>query len=197
MIIFMVVVVALIAGLVAAARYLFSGNSQRNEETQTIIESARDQLLAVNTGRSIRMTVRGPIVADENFSSYQVAISPSSRVYTLFDGYLDAVKDTKSFDNNTKAYEEFVYALDKANITKPGKYTEDQASDLRGICATGRIYKFEFIDSGSVKKNYWTSTCKGSPGTFGANIPQVTNLFSAQLPDVKLDGIGATNQLSF
>lgn len=196
MIIFTIVIIAIIAGLISAGRYLFGGNNQKTEETKAVIATARDELLTVNTSRSVRLTVRGPIVADEKFSSYQVSVSPQSRVYTLFDGYLSAVKENKSYENNSKAYEEFVYALDKANITKPGKYDEEQASDLRGVCATGRIYEFEFLDEGSVKKHYWTSTCKGSPGTFGASVQQVTNLFAKQVPEIQLDGVSSANQLS-
>jgi hypothetical protein len=196
MIIFIVVIVALIAGLITAGQYLFGGNNKQAEQTKSAVQSAKDELLTLTADRSIRLTVRGPIVADKNFSTYQVSVSPSSRAYTLYDGYLGNVKENKSFSNNMKAYEEFVYALDKANITKPGKYTEEQASDLRGICATGPVYEFEFLDGGSVKKSYWTSTCKGSPGTLGASVAQLMNLFAAQMPEVKLEGAGSSNQLS-
>ncbi len=196
LIIFGVVLIALIIGLISAGRFLFGGNSKKTEETKSIVQSARDELLKITTERSVRMTIRGPIVADENFTSYQVSVSPTARVYTVFDGYLDVVRENKSYENNNKAYEEFVYALDKAAITKPGKYNEEQASDLRGVCATGRLYEFEFLDGGSVKKHYWTSTCKGSPGTFGASVTQVTNLFAKQVPEVRLEFLDSSNQLS-
>lgn len=197
-IIFIIIAALLIFGLVAAAKYLFGGSRGDDEEVRTTVQTAQDELLTINVDRSVRATVRGPIVADENFRSYQVTVSPSSRVYTGFDGYLEYVRENKSYDNNSKAYEEFVYALDKAAITKPGKYTEDQASDLRGICATGRIYEFEFLDEGSVKKHYWTSTCKGSPGTFGASVDQIMDLFAAQVPEVDLEYLNSgSDRLTF
>lgn len=183
-IIVIIVIVALIAGLVAVGRYLFGGTPNQTAKLAAQQE-ARSELLTINADRSVKMTVRGPIVANENFTTTQISVSPNTRTYTLYNGYLDSVKATKSYDNNTQAYEEFVYALDKAALTTPGKYTQEEVKDLRGICATGKVYEFDIMDGSQVKEKYWTSTCKGSPGSFGANVSQVSSLFVAQLPTEK------------
>lgn len=185
-IIIIIVVVALIAGIVTVGSRIFGNNSGTDDKKRSQADIARDELLKIDVDRSVRMTIRGPLVGNEAFRSYQITVSPTQREYIVYKGYLEEVLSRKSFPNNTRAYEEFVFALDKANFTKAGKYTAEEASDLRGICATGRIYQYEILSSGSAMNALWTSTCKGSPGTFGASVEQVTNLFSEQIP-VKLD----------
>lgn len=193
LIILVVVVGALIFGLITVGRYIFGGGS--NTDEQSVVDQARDQLLTVDTERSMRMTIRGPIVGDEAFRTFEVRISPIQRQYIVYDGYREAVSSQRTFDNNSRAYEQFVYALDKAALTRPGKFTEEEASDIRGICAVGRVSEFELYDGETQLQRWWTSSCKGSPGTLGASVSQVTDLFSAQLPDVELDFRSNFNRL--
>lgn len=189
-----VVTIALILGLVTVGRYIFGGSSTTTTDD---VDQTRDQLLTVNVDRSMVMTIRGPIVGDENFLTEEINISPSSRTYTLFNGYRDRVQDQTALDNNTAAYEQFVYALDKADITAPGRYTASEASDLRGICATGRVYEFALYDGSARLQWYWTSTCKGSPGTLGASVDQVKNLFTEQIPGIKMKFGTTSNAFRF
>lgn len=179
------VMVALIAGLIAVGRYLFFGQRANTDEAN-VQQQARDELLTVTANRSVRMTLRGPIVAEENFRTQQITISPSSRNYAVYRGYLEKQISNKRYSNNNQAYDQFVNALDKADMTIEGKDDSEEAPDLRGICATGRVYQYEILDNNSVVDRYWTSTCKGSQGTFGASVTQVNNLFIAQIPD-KID----------
>lgn len=178
-----VVVVAFVIGLVTVGRYLFGGNTGERQEAEDAAVTARDQLLTLESDRSVQVTVRGPIVADEKFQTYRISISPSSRSYVIYEGYLEKVEYQKNFDNNMEAYEEFVHALDKADFTKPGKQSREEASDIRGICATGRVYSYEVLGPTGTVDSAWTSTCGGSPGTFGASVSQVTNLFTSQIPE--------------
>lgn len=131
------------------------------------------------------MSVRGPIVADEEFQSYAISISPSDRTITTYTGYLDTVKKKKSLDNNTKAYEQFVYALDKANYMKGEVPADDDKNDLRGICATGYVYEYSVVSGDDVVKRLWSSTCKGSPGSLDASIEQLNTLYFDQIPGSK------------
>lgn len=197
MILIAVVVIALVAGLVTVGRYLIGGSGQRAEEAKSEQQMAREQLLSTGNDRSVRMTIRGPIVADEEHRSYRIAVSPSSRTYTMYRGYLESELVNKPYDNNTKAYEQFVYALDKAALTTPSKNSEQQVDDLRGICASGKVYEFEVLAANDVKQHYWTSTCKGSPGTLGASVQQVGGLFRSQIPERDIDLGTARTQLSF
>jgi hypothetical protein len=105
--------------------------------------------------------------------------------------------DSKQYANNQKAYEEFVYSLDKANMMK-GDELKDDKNDTRGICATGSVYEFEVMTDNSTVKRLWTSTCKGSSGSFKASVSQVQSLFLKQIPDSTqlLKDINLSNQTS-
>lgn len=195
LVILTVVSIALIFGLVSVGRYIFGGSG--TDTTTDEINTARDDLLTVDVDRAMVMTIRGPIVGDEKFYSEEVKITPTFRSYTLYNGYRDSINDEQSLSNNTPAYEQFVYALDKANLTAPGEYTTSEASDLRGICATGRVYEFAVYDGDARLQWYWTSTCKGSPGTLGASVDQVKNLFVAQLPGIEMQFAGSINRFTF
>ena len=180
-IILIIIVIAIaIAALVSIGRVIFGGGTAQ----QPVVDVSKQALLNTETGHSVQMTIRGPIVADENFRSYRVVVDANSRSLTTYSGYLDQPIDSKALGNNTQAYEEFVYALDRANLVK-GTPLENEKDDTRGICATGRVYEFEVIDSGSVVKHLWTSTCKGSSGSFKGSVTQVQNLFLQQIPDNK------------
>lgn len=177
-IVVLIVIAVAVAALVSLGKAMFSDTSK----TPEAVDTSQQSLLSTVADRSVRMTVRGPIVADENFRSYQVIITPSSRTVTTYSGYLDKTLSTNTFGNNVKAYEEFVYALDKADMVK-GTQLAAEADDIRGVCATGKVYEFDTLSAGKSTKHLWTSTCKGSRGSFNASVTQVQNLFTEQIPD--------------
>jgi hypothetical protein len=177
----LIVIAIAIAALVSAGRALFGGGDQTS---QTQVDVGHDALVSTGIGHSVRMTVRGAIVADENFRSYQITVGPTDRSLVTYSGYLEQATGTSQYGNNSKAYEELVYALDKANMMK-GPELENEKNDTRGICATGEVYEFEVLQNNSTVKRLWTSTCKGSLGSFKASVSQVQNLFLSQIPDSK------------
>lgn len=178
----LIIIAIVIAALVSAGRAIFGGGDQGD---QSQVDVGRSALLNTSANRSVRMTVRGPIVADENFRSYQVIVDSSSRTLSTYSGYLEQTIDSKQYPNNVKAYEEFVYALDKADMMKGEEQKDETKNDTRGVCATGKVYEFEVLQTNSTVKRLWTSTCKGSAGTFKASISQVEGLFQKQIPDSK------------
>ena len=111
-------------------------------------------LLDTSNARAVRWTVRGPIVGNEKFQSYQITVSPTTRSYIVYNGYLDQVVASKTYINNTEAYEQFVYALNRADIATTRAAAD---SDLRGVCATrGLVYMFETVKSGTADQSEWT-----------------------------------------
>jgi len=183
LIIIIVIVALVIAAIISIGRALFnSGDGNSNEQTSQV-DSNREDLLNTSTGRSVAMTVRGPIVAQENFTSYRVTASNSERSLNVYKGYLEEQTNGKAFSNNTQAYEQFVYALDKANMTKGRDVANDETDDdLRGICAGGYVYEFSVLSGGNEVRKLWTSTCDGSKGTLNASKDQLSRLFLAQIP---------------
>ncbi|OYX41095.1 hypothetical protein B7Y94_05590 [Candidatus Saccharibacteria bacterium 32-49-12] len=174
-----VIVIIAIAALVSLARAVFF--SDRPTEV-AITDTSRQQLLAVTADSSVRMTVRGPIVADEEFNSYSVVVSPSRRAMTTYTGYLDTIVDQVNYGNNSAAYEEFVYALDKAQYAT-GKQLDEDEDDTRGVCALGRVYEFYILDGSDVTKRLWTTSCRGLNGSLRADATHLRNLFHAQIPE--------------
>lgn len=186
-----IITIVAVAAVIAIGRALFGDGSSNNTQPNPNIEDAKTALLSTDVDRSVRLTVRGPIVANENFRSYSITITPDSREMITYEGYLDNQIDRKRLDNNTKAYMELVYALDKRKMMD-GKDLTDEQNDLRGICASGKIYKFETIKNNSVVKSLWTSDCSGSKGSAQANVNEILDMFLKQIPDGKkmASGIG-------
>lgn len=175
-----VVIIAVIAVVSIGRAIFFNGNdNEQNAKTDPAVESS---LLKTTSDRGVKLTVRGPIVADENFTSYTITSSPSARMMSVYNGYLDSVRDERNYDNNAQAYTQFVYALDNANMSK-AKASDNKDEQLRGICATGYIYEYATTLNGQVVDTLWTSTCSGSKGTLDASTSQLNNLFQKQIPD--------------
>jgi hypothetical protein len=171
-----------IAAIVSLTRAIFFSTSSTNQTTVAQVDAGRQALLSATTDRSVRMTVRGAIVADEKFHSYQITITPSSRTLATYIGYLDTTVDNVNLGNNIPAYEQFVYSLDRANLAKGTELTGDK-NDTRGICATGRVFEFAILKADKSVKTLWTSTCAGSKGSLDASVDQLTQLFVSQIPN--------------
>lgn len=176
-----VVIIAVIAVVSIGRAIFFSGNdNDQNAKSDPAVESS---LLKTTSDRGVKLTVRGPIVADEEFTSYTITASPSTRTMSVYNGYVDTVRDQKSYENNGQAYTQFVYALDKADMTKGKAVSGDAEQDLRGICATGYVYQYATTLNGQNVTELWTSTCGGSKGTLDASTSQLNNLFQKQIPE--------------
>ena len=179
MLITLVVVVLVIVAIVAIGRAIFSGTDTPTTDT----EQNNSELLKTDSDHGVSLTVRGPIIADENFKSYRILITPETRVMDVYKGYLEENERSKKLGNSTQAYEQFVYALDKANMMKGDEPSDENLDDLRGICATGYIYEYAVLVKDAPVKHLWASTCDGSKGTLQASVDQLNNLFMQQIPD--------------
>lgn len=177
-ILIVIIVVVSVAAIVALARTLLFGDSNQAEEAG---EQEAAALIQTTADRAVRMTIRGQITADEKFRSYQITVSPSSRVMTTYAGYLDEQIDTVQLDNNTRAYEEFVFALDRAGMMA-GTPLEGAANDRRGLCPSGKILEFETLQNSQTVEQLWTTTCGGVKGSFKGNSAAISDMFLAQIP---------------
>lgn len=193
-----VITIVAVAAVIAIGRALLGGGSSTTSDTTAVTDEGRVALLTVDVSRAIQLTVRGPIVAEEKFRSYRVTISPESREITTYEGYLGNVLETKEFDNNTRAYEELVFALDKRRMMDGRPLTEEQ-NDLRGICASKQVYEFETLVNGETVRSLWTSDCEGSKGSALANVSEVINMFLNQIPDGRkiVSGVGLGREETF
>lgn len=175
-IIITIVVIIAVVGLVALGRFLFGGGAP------VPVDTARENLLNTSVGHGVRMTVRGPIVANEEFHTYQITVTQNSRNLTTYQGYLDKPVTIVALGNNIPAYEEFVHALDDANMVKNRELQGDR-NDIRGLCATGRVITYEVLKDNKTVKQLWTTSCNANNGSLGSNGRVLNNLFRAQIPD--------------
>lgn len=176
-----IIVAIAIAVIVSLARVMFFSDNQGSPQA---VDISREALLSTTVERSVKMTVRGEIVADEQFKSYQITVSPSSRDFVVYNGYLDRPVESVSLKNNIPAYEEFVYALDKAGLAR-GTQLADDRNDTRGVCASGNVYEFHIMNSGETVKHLWTSTCSNWKGSLIGDVKDLTDLFELQIPTSK------------
>lgn len=177
-----VITVVAVAAVIAIGRAVLGGDTT-NQQAQTA-DIGREALLSTDVDRAVRVTVRGPIVADEKFRSYQITIAPDSRVMTTYEGYLERQLSVKQLDNTARGYEEFVYALDKRKMME-GRALPEEKNDLRGICANGKVYTFETLKNNDPVKTLWTSDCGGSKGSAVASVEEILDMFQKQIPDGK------------
>lgn len=173
-----IIIIAIVALISLARAVFFSGSST----DQANVDTTEQSLISTAPTNSVSMLVRGPIVAEENFNSYRIVVSPNSRQITTYKGYLGTVVEQQTLGNNVAAYEQFVNALNLAKMTA-GNQPADGASDVRGVCATGRLSEYAILSNDLPVETLWTSTCSGSQGTLRANSSQLSNLFTAQIPD--------------
>lgn len=177
----LILATVVIVAFVSIVRSIFFNN---DSNSSVELDYGRSALLSSSPGRSVRMTVRGNIVGDEDFRSYQIDITPTSRTLSKINGYIGQPISVSKKANNIVAYEQFVSALDKANFMKGEEFVGTK-NDIRGICATGFVYNFELFSYSTLEKNLWTSTCPGSKGSLQANLQQIYDLFVTQIPDNK------------
>lgn len=176
---FVVILILIIAAGVSIVR-VFTGDKGPSQEV--VQEDARAKgLLNTNADRSVVMRLRGNIVGDNDFRSYTVQVTPGSREFTRYKGYLEKPLTDKTYANNVEAYDQFVHALAAANFATGIPFTGDK-DDTRGLCATGVVYEFEILSGNNVEKQYWTTTCKDSKGSLKANAEQLQSLFLKQVP---------------
>lgn len=178
----LVVVIIIIAVIILASLLRVLLFPAKSDTDQQKVDTTQQALLNTNADRAVRLVVRGPIVADENFRSYRITVSPNARTIQTFQGYLETQLEQKTLTNNVRAYEEFVHALNIADMTK-GTQFEGDKNDVRGICASGRVSEFSLLQNNAPVEMLWTSTCGGSPGSLRASADQLRTLFVGQIPD--------------
>lgn len=176
------VVIALVAiiALVSLGRLFIRGD----ENDQVVDDSARRALLNTEADRSVSMNVRGKIIADEDFRSYEIEISPIVRRMTLYKGYKNEIIDAVRLPNSTEAYVEFVNALNRANFSDEAELP-DRLNETDGVCATGRLYTFSLLQAQSVTDQTWVTSCRGIAGSFGGDASLSRTLFEEQIPNSK------------
>lgn len=157
-------------------------NTINDSSKSSATENSESTLLLNSADSSVTMEIRKEIQADEYFSSFLITVSPTTRSIVAMKGYDKKIVDSKIYNNNKYAYEQFVYALEKVDILNIRNLNEND-NDTRGVCPTGNLTTFNVIKGQSSVKKIWTTSCKDTKGNMKANLSKLYNLFIAQLPE--------------
>jgi hypothetical protein len=134
-----------------------------------------------NTNTIVRMTVDGPIIADQQHQAYRITVGRSETRIETLQGYQYDTIASKTYENNQEGYTNFLRALDLAGYSRGNEEADSQAEDERGVCAFGNRFIFEIINGTSQIQRYWSTSC-GGQGTFRGNAENVKRLFDKQVP---------------
>lgn len=177
--IILIAVAVTIAALVSLARVLFFSAPPLNT-SQT--DTARQELLNTSIEHSVRMVVREAIKGAEDARSYAITASPQARSFIGYEGYVGKTLSEVRLGNSPTAYEQFVYALERANMMR-ARQISAESDDTRGVCATGTLYTFEIYKGSTQVQSLWTTSCSSEKGSLDANTRALYELFVAQIPD--------------
>lgn len=162
--------------VILVVRLIFGGGSG----TQTATPERLDLASYASTSKHVRLTIEGPVVADQLHRQARIDISRDRNEIAIIQGYQGTVIDRQTFANNQSAYGVFLRAVDLQGFTQG---VDDEAlRDSRGRCPTGSIYTFDILDGDKREQSYWASSC-GENGTSRAKVSSVLNLFQAQIPE--------------
>ncbi|HSX00208.1 MAG TPA: hypothetical protein VLH38_04195 [Patescibacteria group bacterium] len=131
-----------------------------------------------NTSTIMRLSIEGPVAADQSYSEVQVTIGRDANTIEVIKGYQGQVLKSKTFPNNSDAYGNFLRALQLLNYTK-GTETPGLA-DERGYCPDGNRYVYEIVSGAAEVQRYWIGSC--GVGTFKGNSAEIRKLFIRQIP---------------
>ena len=177
-IIFMLLTIALIVAGIASLGKVFLSSESKKEVT----DNSQTQLVSTSSSASVRMNVRGPIVATENFRGFSITVAPQARQLSVYSGYNLNVLSQTNLTNVPSGYEQFVYALKNLKLAE-GNELVGEKNDTRGVCPTGILYEFAILDNNKSVKTLWTTNCASYKGSLKANRSELYNLFMAQIPN--------------
>lgn len=190
----LLVIFCLIGGFFWFAQEIFFGKKSENSSAKL---NAGEKLLEnPNNNLGARISVRGPIIAQEKHYSLAMTITQNSRNLTIWRGYDGEIFKQIQRTNSAKSFADFVGAIKRAGIATERKITDQGKGSKAGICASGQLIKFEILEKNSVKFSLWTTSCKSNPGNFGGEGENIKELFLRQIPNAQLEINRAKTELS-
>jgi hypothetical protein len=155
---------------------LFHSNSKTNVPTTSMPLHSY-----ANTDAEVRLTIDGPINANEDHQQVQITANQNVVTFDQFQGYDSTVVNQQQFVNSVNAYSAFLYSLELNGFTEG---TNSSAlSNEQGHCALGDRYIFELIQRGNNLERYWATSCPKVAASFEGNLPLMLTLFDAQVPN--------------
>ena len=155
---------------------LFHGGSKPNAPTLSMPLHSY-----ANTDAEVRMTIDGPINANQDHQQVQITANQNVVTFDQFQGYDSTVVNQQQFANSVNAYSAFLYALALNGFTEGS--SDSALSSEQGHCAQGDRYVFELIQGGNDLERYWATSCPKVAVSFEGNLTVILSLFEAQVPN--------------
>jgi len=164
----------MIGGVIWVGRSFFGqhvGNEPEISSGQKLLNEPTDKTVA-------RLSVRGPITAEEEHYSIVISVGPTSRSLVIFRGYNGETMENVTLGNSEKSFKDFVAALNRASFMKESNNTDGN----QGICAVGQLLQFEMLNNDKSAEKLWSTSCPNLTGNFGGLQSNVIDLFLGQIP---------------
>ncbi|HVA11538.1 MAG TPA: hypothetical protein VNG32_05255 [Candidatus Dormibacteraeota bacterium] len=155
---------------------LVNGNSKTNVPT-----TAMPLHSYANTNAEVRLTIDGPINANQNHRQVQITVNQNVVTFDQFRGYDSTMVNQQQFVNSVNAYSAFLYSLELNGFTEGNN--SSALSNEQGHCALGDRYILELIQGGNNLERYWATSCPKVVESFAGNLPVTLTLFEAQVPN--------------
>jgi hypothetical protein len=155
---------------------LFHGSGKTNVPT-----TSEPLFSYANTGSEVRLTIDGPINANEDHQQVQITVNQNVVTFDQLQGYDGNVVNQQQFANSENAYTAFLYALALNGFTDGN--SSSALSNEQGHCALGERYTFELIQGGNDLEHYWATSCTNVIKSFNGDLPLMLTLFEAQIPN--------------
>lgn len=157
---------------------LFSGGSG---PAQKVPGSGKPLASYASTDAAVRLTIDGPINAEQNHRQIQITIDRNNSVMNVIQGYNGNVINTLSYSNTQAGYSAFLHSLQLINFTQ-GDTSNSALKSEAGHCAIGQRYIVQLIQNDQDIQRYWATSCNG-PHTYEGNMQLTLELFQQQIPD--------------
>lgn len=155
---------------------IFGGGGNKTKVPTT----SKPLITYADTDSEVSMTVGGPIRAQSEYREYKIAVNRDNVKFELIKGYQNDVIQSKTYDNNSNAYRNFLAALTRAGFTKGDN--NKALKDETALCPLGSRYVFELTQSDEQLIRYWITNCSGTR-TYLGNFSMTNSLFQNQVPD--------------
>lgn len=172
-----IAVVLIIAALLIGAIFFVGQQIFGGSNTSGKLSAAQKLVTSPTAATEIQMNVRGPITAQENHYSVNVAISQSARSVRIIQGYSGHVVASRDLSNSTDAFRDMMSVLSEENFMS--SRTTSLSTD--GLCPDGQLVYFQIYNGTKQVGNLWTDSCNAS-GTFAGESAVIQTILK-QIPD--------------
>jgi len=132
----------------------------------------------------VKLTVQGPIVANEQFVSEVLDITPTQRSLTASVTYGNNLVTSQTLDNNSDAFNQLLGALLDAGLIQ-SVHGRNIATSAGSTCPQGLRFTYETFDTGGTTlTSLWASTCSTANQSFAGNLQLTNQLVRAQFPNI-------------